>query len=172
MPVSADSLLPPTWRQEDFSYVYAAAIAAAAGVSWDIPRRDVNSCDVRFYARDDAAEDGPQLFAQLKCTMGGLTTTQDSPADWRFSLKESNYRQLRIEKTHPPRILVVVRCPENFDDWVVVSSEDLLIKAEAWWVSLKGSAEMPDGQDSISVSIPKAQTFDVSALIANMCSCP
>ncbi len=81
MPVSADSLLPPTWRQEDFSYVYALAIAAAAGVAWDVPRRDVNSCDVRFYARDDGLEDGPQLFAQLKCTSNGLTTSGDYPTE-------------------------------------------------------------------------------------------
>lgn len=172
MPVSTDSLLPPTWRQEDLSYVYATAIAAAAGVAWDIPRRDMNSGDVRFYARDDQVEDGPQLLAQLKCTADGLTEITADPDVWRFGLKESNYRQLRVEKTHPPRILVVVRCPADFADWVSVSPQELLVRAEAWWVSLKGSPELPEGQQSTTVSIPKSQVFDASSLLENMCSCP
>jgi hypothetical protein len=172
MPVSTESLLPPTWRQEDFSYVYATAIAAAAGVSWDIPRRDVNSCDVRFYARDDEHEDGPQLFAQLKCTVSGLTSIAAEPDVWRFSLKESNYRQLRIAKTHPPRVLIVVKCPADLSDWVDVTAQQLIVRAEAWWVSLNGEPELPSGQQSTTVSIPRGQVFDVSALLANMRSCP
>jgi hypothetical protein len=172
MPVSADSLLPPTWRQEDFSVAYALAIASAAGVSWDIPRRDVNSCDVRFYARDDEFEDGPQLFAQLKCTADALMTSSDHPGAWRFQLKASNYTQLTVARTHPPRILVVVRCPGDFADWVTVSPQELLIRAESWWVSLKGEPALPVGQESKTVSIPQYQNFDTTALLANMRSCP
>jgi hypothetical protein len=172
MPVSKESLLPPTWRQEDLSLVYATAIATAAGVSWDIPRRDVNSCDVRFYARDDEAEDGPQLFVQLKCTADGLRETQGDPSSWRFSLKESNYRQLSVPRTHPPRILVVVKCPQDFAQWVEVSPEELLVRSQAWWVSLRGAPAFPADQDSTTISIPKSQVFDASALTANMCSCP
>jgi hypothetical protein len=172
MPVSAESLLPPTWRQEDFSYAYVLALAAAAGVAWDIPRRDVNSCDVRFYARDDNLEDGPQLFAQLKCTADGLGTSGAYPGDWRFSLKASNYRQLRVARTHPPRILVVVKCPDDCADWVAVSPQELLIRAEAWWVSLQAEDELPADQDSKTVSIPMDQRFDTTSLLANMRSCP
>jgi hypothetical protein len=172
MPVSAESLLPPTWRQEDFSVAYVLALASAAGVAWDIPHRDVNSCDVRFYARDDENEDGPQLFVQLKCTADGLTTSGDYPDAWRYQLKASNYKQLSVAKTHPPRLLVVVRCPHEFSDWVAVSPTELLMRAEAWWVSLRGSDPLPDGQGSKTVSIPQGQVFDTTALLANMCSCP
>lgn len=172
MPVSDDSLLPKTWRQEDFSCAYVLALAAAAGVAWDIPRRDVNSCDVRFYARDNADEDAPQLNVQLKCTFNGLRESNEQPDDWRFQLKAINHRELSVVRTHPPRILVVVRCPDDFADWVAVSPTELLIKAEAWWVSLRGEAVLPDGQSSKVVSIPRAQRFDVSALVANMRSCP
>lgn len=172
MPVSADSLLPPTWRQEDFSIAYACAVAAACGVAWDIPRRDMNSCDVRFYARDDEHDDGPQLNAQLKCTASGLTTSQEHPGTWRFQLKASNFNHLRKTPTHPPRILVVVRCPINVDDWVRISDEELLMSAEAWWVNLSGQDALSQDQETVTVSIPTAQRFDPAALSANMCSCP
>lgn len=172
MPVPHDSLLPTTWRQEDFSCAYVFALAAAAGVAWDIPRRDVNSCDVRFYARDSTDEDAPQLNVQLKSTFDGLTESTQHPGDWRFQLKALNHRELRVARTHPPRILVVVRCPADFADWVTASPTELLIKGEAWWTSLKGDPPLPDGQASKVVSLPRARRFDTSALVANMCSCP
>lgn len=172
MSIPEKALLPSTWRKEDFSYAYAFAIAAASGVAWDIPRRDVNSCDVRFYGRDSEATDAPQLFAQLKCTADGLRTNQKHQDHWRFSLEASDYKHLRVVKTHPPRILVVVRCPNDTAEWVKVSPLELLLRAEAWWVDLAGEDELPDGQDSITVSIPQSKRFDPTALLTNMRSCP
>ncbi|MDQ6807409.1 MAG: hypothetical protein M3065_21210 [Actinomycetota bacterium] len=53
-----------------------------------------------------------------------------------------------------------------------LSPTELVLSAEAWWVGLQGQPALADGQQSITVSIPHAQRFDTSALVANMRSCP
>lgn len=172
MPVSDASLLPLEWRKEDFSLAYTTAIAVSAGVAWTEPRRDINSCDIVFEARDDAETDAPAVRVQLKCTEDGLSTSGEHPDAWRFVLKAKNYSELRLAPTHPPRILVVVRCPAEPADWVTLSPGELVLSAEAWWVSLRDRPALPAQQQTVTVSIPKAQRFDTSALVANMCSCP
>ncbi|MDQ3669126.1 MAG: DUF4365 domain-containing protein [Actinomycetota bacterium] len=172
MPVSDAALLPLAWRKEDFSLAYVMAIAVSAGVTWTELRRDINSCDVLFEGRDDDQTDGPAVRVQLKCTESGLTTSPAHPEAWRFVLKGKNYRELRIVPAHPPRLLVVVRCPGDPGDWVRLSPTELVLSAEAWWVDLQGEPALANGEQSITVSIPQAQRFDTSALLANMCSCP
>ena len=173
MPVSADSLLPISWRKEDLSRAYVFALGVAAGVAWEIPSRDVNACDARFYARDDDDEDGPQLAVQLKCTESGLRRSRKHPGSWRFSLEADDYNRLRRERAHPPRILVVVKCPPAPAHWLSTASPtEIVMYAQAWWVSLKGEPGLPDGQASVTVTLPEHQRFDVSALVANMRSCP
>lgn len=172
MPVSDAALLPLEWRKEDFSLAYTTAIAASAGVTWTQPRRDINSCDVRFEARDDDETDAPAVSVQLKCTEDGLSTAAEHPESWRFVLKAKNYRELRLAPAHPPRLLLVVRCPAAPDDWVRLTPTELVVRAEAWWASLSGQAALTEGQQSITVSIPRSQRFDTSALIASMRSCP
>jgi hypothetical protein len=124
VPVSEAALLPLEWRKEDFSVAYANAIAVSAGVTWTELRRDINSRDIKFEALDDAETDAPALHVQLKCTEAALSTSTEHPNAWRFVLKAKNYDDLRIARTHPPRILVVVRCPANPTDWVTVATTE------------------------------------------------
>jgi len=173
VPVSAESALPITWRKEDFSLAYVFALGVAAGVAWTVRSRDINSCDALFFARDDEHEDGPQLSVQLKCTESGLNTSKAHSGQWRFVLPSQNYDHLRKARTHPPRILVVVKCPPVPAHWIsTAAATELVMFAEAWWVRLVGADPLADGQKSTTISIPQAQRFDTAALLANMCSCP
>lgn len=169
MSVAPEALLPLAWRKEDFSRAYAIALASAAGVAWDIPARDINAADLRYYARDTPTASEPQLAVQLKCTEAGLRTAASHPGAWRFSVDVATYDALRHSRAFPPRLLVVVKCPAHPTHWLShADPTHLQLYGLAWWVSLRGAGELPAGQDSVTVSVPMAQRFDAAAVLENM----
>ncbi|HEY2282589.1 MAG TPA: DUF4365 domain-containing protein [Solirubrobacteraceae bacterium] len=168
----ADGHLPIAWCKEDLSVAYAHAIATAIGVTCDTPKRDINGWDAVFRARDTDLADAAQLAVQLKCTASRLTRVADG-SELSFHLDRSDYDHLRVVRTHPPRLLVVVEVLHpSPSDWIDVSEQELLMRASAWYVDLVGQPALPDGQASTAVRIPLGQRFDPAALRANMRSCP
>ncbi len=76
-------------------------------------------------------------------------------ADLKFCL-------LRIE-TQTPRLLVVLDLPTDENQWVTVTEDALVLKHGAYWLNLKGLEEVTN-QETVTVSIPKQQLFDVASL--------
>jgi hypothetical protein len=48
-------------------------------------------------------------------------------------------------------------------DWINVSAEQLILRKAAYWVSLRGSPES-DNKESVTVTIPASNVFDVDGL--------
>lgn len=158
--------------KEDLSLAFAHAVATSVGITIDRPDRDINGCDVLFRAEDTADADGMQLSAQLKCTVNRLARVSGG-RELAFVLSQKDYRHLIKEKTHPPRILIVVEAPHHSPRrWVQVAPADLLVVASAWYVKLTGQQDVPDTQDWKTVRLPATQRFTPAALLANMRSCP
>ena len=151
---------------------YAHALATAIGVTCEAPKRDINGWDVLYRAQDTENADGEQLAVQLKCTVNRLRRTTGG-RELSFPIPADDYEQLRKTKTHPPRILVVVETIDpRASTWVQVTHSDLLLRASAWYVSLKGADPLPPDQRTKTVRIPVHQRFTPAALRANMRSCP
>ncbi|WP_320671554.1 DUF4365 domain-containing protein [Patulibacter defluvii] len=168
MPVPIGPRLPESWSKEALSRAYVASLAAAAGVSFVIPP-DLNSIDVLLTEQDDGFGPPGQLSLQLKCTSGPLKESPDEPGMWRFKLKAKNYADLCRTPTFPRRLLVVVACPVNMDDWVIHAfPHALVMQTQAWWVCLEGLPPLPEGQKHKTISIPQNQRFDTSAVVANI----
>jgi hypothetical protein len=152
----SDALLTIQDRQEALSWAYANVIAAGAGYTTYKPDFDRDSVDIGFNAAGAAR---PNLHVQLKATIN----LRKEGNVFRFSLKKKNYDDLRVP-TQVPRILVVLALPKAETSWLNVSVSRLIMRRSAYWVSLKGQAELPEGQASVTITIPMANTFDVSAL--------
>jgi hypothetical protein len=66
-----------------------------------------------------------------------------------------------------PRILVVVLVPENIENWIQQSEEEMCTRHCAYWVSLLG---MPATRNttSVTVELPRRNLFTVEALESMM----
>jgi Domain of unknown function (DUF4365) len=152
----SDELLSIQDRQEALSRAYAAVIAAGAGYATYAPDFDRDSIDLGFSA---GGRMRPNLHVQLKATIN-LRKAGDH---FKFLLKKKNYDDLRAP-TQVPRVLVVLALPKKEEGWLNVSVKQLVVKRCAYWLSLRDSPELPDGQQSITVALPAANTFDVDGL--------
>jgi hypothetical protein len=81
----------------------------------------------------------------------------------RYPLVVKNYNDLRVENIHTPRLLVVVVVPEQLDNWLTQSQQELCLKYCGYWVSLRGKPPT-ENQTTITVSIPRQNIFNVEAL--------
>src|SRR4051812_48797929 len=108
--------ISPTLRMEAYSRAYAHAIAAAAGVAvWSI-EPDINSLDVQFMSPDDAHTAGTSAHVQLKSTGKPLSKSK-TPGCLTYWLRHIDYERLR-RTTTVPRLLVVLRIPEDPEKWL------------------------------------------------------
>jgi Domain of unknown function (DUF4365) len=152
----SDALLSSQDRQEALSRAYACAIAAAAGYSSYVPDVDRDSVDIGFNAGGDMR---PNLHVQLKATIS-LRRSGDL---FKLSIKKKNYDDLRVP-TVVPRVIVVLAMPGSETKWLNVSVKQLVMKRCAYWASLKGLPELSEGQQSVTISVPEGNRFDVDGL--------
>lgn len=105
----------------------------------------------------------PCLHIQLKAT---INLSSSASGVFRFPLKRRNYDLLRLQ-TMVPRILVVLHLPSDQTEWLSIGPESLILRRCAYWTSLTGEAET-ENKESVTVTIPDAQCFDVASLMALM----
>lgn len=101
----------------------------------------------------------PRLELQLKCSSSFSTNSDSIP----FRLSVKNFTDLRGEDFQVPRILVLVLVPENVEDWLMQSSEEMVLRHCGYWLSLREEPET-NNENNITISIPKNQPFTVNAL--------
>jgi hypothetical protein len=154
--IVSDSPLSTQDRQEALSRAYASAIAAAAGYVTYKPDIDRDSVDMGFMATGRMR---PKLDMQLKATINLRKVGEV----FKFILKKKNYDDLWIP-TQVPRIVVVLALPKHEISWLSVSDSKLVMKKCAYWTSLRGRPELPDGQGSVTIEIPAVNRLDVDGL--------
>jgi hypothetical protein len=158
--MTQDHLLAPTDREEALSRAYLQAVAAGAGyvvASLDFDRDGID-CEIKA-----GGQMRPSLGIQLKATIN-LGEVQNG--HYSYPLKRRNYDLLR-EPTQTPRVLVVLALPQDEAEWLTVTDAELVLRRCAYWVSLANAPER-DNRESVTVSLPEHQRFDVVALRALM----
>ena len=153
-------------QKEQFSNAYVRAVASVAGCSVSVPEVDEDSVDLSLKKKggSDYQYMSPQIDIQLKCTSQDIIRDEDLV----FHLSVKNYTELR-QHSLVPRILVVVVIPDEIDDWISQTEEQLSIKKCGYWLSLKEMSET-ENETSVTVYIPRNQQFTVNQLadIMNM----
>jgi hypothetical protein len=155
-----DALLTSADREEALSRAYVAAVTAGAGYVTGLMDFDRDGVDVQISAGGLMR---PSLQIQLKAT---INLGEPVEGEFRFPLKIRNYNLLR-EPTMIPRILVVLELPKVPTDWLSVSSEQLVMRRCAFWMSLLGSPEV-ENKESVTIRIGAHKRFDVDGLSALM----
>jgi len=147
-------------RKEQFSHAYIRAIASVAGFGVSKPDVDDDSIDIEISGRSvDGIPLRPRIELQLKCTSDRIVRD-----DWViYPLKRKNYDDLKATNVLVPRLLVVVQVPESEEEWLRHSEEELAMRRCGYWVSLAGMDDTAN-ISTVSVSIPRANVFDVVGL--------
>ena len=152
----ADALLSVQDREEALSRAYVRAVAAYAGYVTSECDFDRDGVDLRINAGGAMR---PAIDLQLKATIN-LAESRDGR--YRFPLLRRNYVLLRDE-TQTPRLLVVLDLPKDEDQWMTMTTEEMVLRRCAYWLSLRGYPET-DNTSSITVYIPRQNVLDVDSL--------
>jgi len=149
-----------TWRMEQFSRAYVAAVAAGAACGMTRPDPDNDSVDLSLKQKTiDGVRRSPQLDLQIKATSANCIGGEEV----KFPLIIKNYEELRPTNLLIPRILVVVVMPDDIIEWLDHDETMLALKKCGYWVSLYG-APSTSNTTSITISLPRTQVFGVQAL--------
>lgn len=147
-------------RKDLFSRAYIRAVASVAGYMATPPELDRDSVDFQLAGVGGrGTTNSPYLDVQVKCT--GIDALSDG--SFGFVLPVKNYDDLRDEELAVPRILVVLVVPTNIDEWLSVSETEMVLRKCGYWHSLRGEPAT-DNTTSITVSVSRANVFDVNAL--------
>ena len=151
-------------RKEQFSRAYVQAVAACAGYAWSSPSVDDDSVDITLHERGGRGTvRSPKLELQLKCKEAPIP---NEPA-FSFFVPIKNYDDLREVSLAVPRILVVVLVPEDPNEWLKQSEEELAMRRCGYWISLRGL--QPSGnQTGQTVHLSRTQSFSVLSLTEMM----
>jgi hypothetical protein len=151
-------------QKEEFSYAYIYALASAAGYSFQRATTPLDQVgvDVTITAVPETPESRrlTLLDLQVKCTSRNVLLTDD---EIRYPHPVKNYEELRYKEHSVPRILVVVVVPDNSDEWLYQSQEELCLKHCGYWVSLRGQPATQN-QETVTVYLPLENVFTVDAL--------
>ena len=151
-------------RKEQISAAYMRAVVATAGymvAEWT-PDRD--RVDVTVATDGDAGlATHPRLDVQLKCT------AQDVLREDGVHLVLPTPHLIDLSgPRHVPVIVVAMLVPADPGGWIYQHDRAMLVRRCAYWVSLRGRAAPPAGQETVTVTVPREQVFSVSALSAIM----
>jgi hypothetical protein len=151
----------PEQRQEEISKAYLHAVAASGGFSVGSWTQDHGCVDATVGAATTVGGGAiarPKVDIQLKAT-SQQDLEHDEYVSW--TLKIDHYDALRAP-AHVPHLLVVLLLPENVDDSVEHTVEQLVIRRCAYWVKMTGMDAAAG--ESKTVRLPKTQVLSPDAL--------
>ena len=142
-------------QKELFSLAYVRAVAAQAGYDVTRPGLDKDSVDGILMADRGSR---PQIHFQAKATARNVV----SGSYVHFPLPIKNYDDLRIEAINP-RILIVLIMPQETQEWVNQTDDELCMRHCAYWISLKGQPARSN-TSSVTVYMPMVNIFNSNQL--------
>ena len=155
--------MPLSHIKERLSVAYVIAVAARAGVCFNPTEGPEYGVDghlrkVSLLNNGKYAPTGHILSCQLKAT----TTCQLDDDFVVYDMDVEDYNKLARWEGSSPCILVLLRLPEDFGDWVDLNEERLLLRKCCYWAHI---TDPPSGnRRSHRLRIPRAQRFTPKAV--------
>ncbi len=152
--------MDPNQQKEQFSNAYLRAVAATAGFQVYKPEPDIDKSDWGIASPGPKRTvRSPKVEAQLKCTSRDVLHADHLA----FPIDIATYDNLRDPDHMVPRILVVVVVPDDVQNWLVHSEDNLALRHCGYWFSVRGLPPS-DNNDSVTLHIPRNQQFTADAL--------
>lgn len=155
-------------KKAELSYAYLHALASQAGFTCSYSNRLEDSYRV-LDARVGAGEKPDpssnleefEIEIQLKSTSKRLANNAGKISYPFKGIKQ--YNKLRSENTGGRKFLFLLQLPENQEEWLHISEEQLLLKGVMYWVSLRGALPS-ENIDIQTIYIPTQNILTVQSL--------
>jgi hypothetical protein len=140
--------------ESELSYAYLHAVASRAGVICEVTCRHTDNAGVDAVLRvkgrlaPDSVLTHFTVDVQLKATGQAATLHNER---FQYRIRRKNYDELRSTKTGAPQLLIVLYLPADETQWLEHDEDRLLTRKCAYWVSLRGAAEIDQGSQVIAI---------------------
>lgn len=146
-------------QKSRFSLAYIEAVASHAGYQVEEVKVDLDSVDGTLKADFGKR---PRIEFQAKATARDVIRNSHI----HFPLSIKNYDDLRIEAINP-RILIALVMPQDIQEWVNQTGDELCLRHCAYWLSLK-DAPATTNTHNTTVYVPLSNVFDSAQLTGMM----
>jgi hypothetical protein len=108
-------------------------------------------------------QSGISIDLQLKCTLeSGIERTQTSV---KYDLEAKTFNDLvyrRNSNAQTPLVLVLLVLPDNKDEWLTITPDELIVRRAAYWyMPPEGTAATPNVATT-RIELPTANAVDLS----------
>ena len=147
--------MSPNFIQQELSWAAVRAVIFRAGYHLNMPVVDDHGIDGTVGSYSGGIN---RVDFQLKST----TDYHIRDGFIIYDLRVEDYNRL-IREDDLPRVLILFLMPDDPDQWLNQTPEELCLRRCAYWVSLMGMA--PSGNRStVRVSVPLTNMFDLNGL--------
>jgi hypothetical protein len=127
--------------EAELSLAYLQAVAAIVSFSVDVPHQDLDSIDAVISGKGRIAPDSlaisPRIELQLKAS---INIQPNNNGEIPFDLSIKNFDDLRAG-TMLPRLLVIMVLPKEQSEWLIHSSDKLILQRCCYYLNLRGLPE-------------------------------
>jgi hypothetical protein len=143
-----------------YGETFVAAIAAAAGFQVAVPYPDIGK-DLILGRDNEDPELDVQIALQVKSRRVGDFATSD--AGFKIALAVDQFKRLRGRR-QVPCYLVMVVVPSEPRDYIRQSSDALILRHSAYWLSLEHHLPVQGDQKTVTVTVPRDNLLTVDVL--------
>ena len=154
-------------QKQQLSFAYVHAVASRAGYQVERPPTDYDSIDLRISGWHPAdspyPETDPMIGIQVK------STAIEHPTDkshFPFRLPIKTYNDLK-KSVYRARFLIVLLLPADERLWIEQSSERMISRSCAYFLSLRGMPDRPKTRakdQRVTVHVPWENRFTIAWL--------
>jgi len=159
---NSEMLLPDEHRMAQLNEAYVMAVSAVSGATYDPPKQDYGIdgriSEVRRFPTGEYRSTNWQFNCQLKATTNFVLEENYIV----YKMKVEAYNRLVSVGGNTSRILIIFCLPKEWENWVTLSEENLILKHCCYWDFFTGSPSI--NKESITVRIPRQNIFNPEAV--------
>lgn len=148
--------MSPNFIQEQLSWSYVRSVIFRTGLRLSIPVVDDHGIDGTITNPERRGIN--RVDFQLKATTRyGIGSTAIS-----YDLRVEDYNRLTLDDD-VPRVLILFIMPDDEEQWLAQSEDELCLRRCAYWVPLMGLS-VSSNSSTVRVSVPLTNVFDQNGL--------
>jgi len=148
--------MSPNFIQEQLSLSYVRSVIFRTGFRLSSPVVDDHGIDGTIINPERRGIN--RVDFQLKAT----TRYGIRPTVISYDLRVEDYNRLTLDDD-VPRVLILFIMPDDEEQWLAQSEDELCLRKCAYWVSLMGSS-VSSNSSTVRVSVPMTNVFDQNGL--------
>lgn len=154
--------IPREHRMEQLHNAYVTAVSAIGGATFDPPKQDYGIdgriSEVRRFP-DGTYQATNWLF---NCQLKATTDFRIRDDIITYEMEVDAYNRFVTNKGGVSRILIVYCLPKEWENWLCINEEELILKHCCYWIALSG--EPSENSRSKTIYIPRKNLFTPEAV--------